>query len=162
MPARASSKSKTKQAEPRTYHENAFFISGLPTASFNAAVKDVGRWAHKLDGILKAVKPKAIYFTDHDGQRGAVAVIEVTDVSKIPALCEPWFLTFEAKVETRIAMSPEDLKKSGLDSLGKIWGDIPHGRGVPSFFWSRGWPTRRGRRRLRRGCGGGGPCRGRD
>ena len=97
-----------------------FYIT-VPTASFNAAVKD-GTAGAKLDRILKATKPEAIYFTDHDGQRGAVAVIEVSDASKIPALCEPWFLTFEAKVETRIAMTPDDLKKSGLDAMGKSWG----------------------------------------
>ena len=92
----------------------------LPNAPFNAAVKD-GTAGAKLGRIMEATKPEAIYFTDHDGLRGAVAVVEVSDVSKIPALCEPWFLTFEAKVETRIAMTPDDLKKSGLDSIGKSW-----------------------------------------
>jgi hypothetical protein len=93
----------------------------LPNAPFNAAVKD-GTAGEKLDRILKALKPEAIYFTDHDGLRGAVAVLEVADASKIPALCEPWFLTFDARVETRIAMTPEDLKKSGLDSMNESWG----------------------------------------
>ena len=93
----------------------------IPNAPFNAAVKD-GTAGAKLDRILKAIKPEAIYFTAHDGLRGAVAAIEVSDASKIPSLCEPWFLTFEAKVETRIAMTPDDLKKSGLDSMGKKWG----------------------------------------
>jgi hypothetical protein len=96
-----------------------FYIT-LPNAPFNAAVKD-GTVGAKLGRILEAIKPEAIYFTDHDGQRGAVAIIEVADVSKIPALCEPWFLTFDAKVETRIAMTPEDLKNSGLDSIGRSW-----------------------------------------
>ena len=93
----------------------------LPNGPFNAAVKD-GTAGAKLNRILEATKPEAIYFTDHDGLRGAVAIVEVSAVSKIPALCEPWFLTFEAKVETAIAMTPDDLKKSGLDSMGKIWG----------------------------------------
>ena len=35
---------------------------------------------------------------------------------------EPWFLTFEAEVEFRIVMSPEDLKHSGMDKMGKQWG----------------------------------------
>lgn len=38
-----------------------------------------------------------------------------------PALAEPWFLTFQAEVEFRIAMSAEDLKNAGLDELGKKW-----------------------------------------
>ena len=97
-----------------------FYIT-FPNGPFNAAVKD-GTAGAKLGRILEATKPEAIYFTDHDGLRGAVAVVEMSDVSRIPALCEPWFLTFEAKVETRIAMSPEDLQRSGLDEMGKSWG----------------------------------------
>jgi len=96
-----------------------FYIT-IPNGPFNAAVKD-GTAGAKLNRILEATKPEAIYFTDHDGLRGAVAVMEVSDASRIPALCEPWFLTFEAKVETHIAMTPEDLKKSGLDTMGKKW-----------------------------------------
>jgi hypothetical protein len=96
------------------------FTITLPTEPFNAAVRD-GTVGAKLNRILAATKPEAIYFTAHDGQRGAVAIFEVSHVSKIPALCEPWFLTFNAKIETDIAMTPGDLKKSGLNALGKIW-----------------------------------------
>jgi hypothetical protein len=45
----------------------------------------------------------------------------MADASKIPLLSEPWFLTFNADVKCRIAMTPEDLKKGGLDALGKKW-----------------------------------------
>jgi hypothetical protein len=96
-----------------------FYIT-VPNTSFNAAVKD-GTAGAKLGRILEATKPETIYFTEHGGERGAVAVYEVWDASKIPALSEPWFLTFDAKIEVRIAMTPDDLKKSGLDSLGKSW-----------------------------------------
>ncbi len=41
--------------------------------------------------------------------------------SKIPALAEPWFLTFQADVEFQVVMSPDDLKRAGLDELGKKW-----------------------------------------
>jgi len=47
----------------------------------------------------------------------------VNHASDIPALAEPWFLQFDADVEMRIAMTPEDLGKSGLDALGKTWGE---------------------------------------
>ncbi len=36
-------------------------------------------------------------------------------------VAEPWFLTFNAKVEFRIAMTPEDLSRASLDTLGKKW-----------------------------------------
>ena len=48
-------------------------------------------------------------------------VVDLPDPSKIPALAEPWFLTFQADVEFRIAMTPDDLMKAGLDDLGKQW-----------------------------------------
>ena len=48
-------------------------------------------------------------------------VVNISDVSQIPALAEPWFLTFQAEVQFRIAMTPDDLKKSGLESLAAKW-----------------------------------------
>ncbi len=92
----------------------------IPHQPFNAAVKD-GTVGSKLNRILEAIEPEAAYFTEHDGQRGAVLVVNMPDASKIPALAEPWFLTFQADVEFRIAMTPADLKKAGLDALGKKW-----------------------------------------
>jgi hypothetical protein len=92
----------------------------IPHAEFNAAVKD-GSVGSKLNRILESVKPEAVYFTEQDGQRGAVIVVDMPDPSKIPALAEPWFLTFNADVQFRVAMTPEDLKKAGLEELGKNW-----------------------------------------
>jgi hypothetical protein len=48
-------------------------------------------------------------------------VVNVNEPSDIPALAEPWFLNFNAACELRIAMSPEDLLKAGLEELGKRW-----------------------------------------
>ena len=45
----------------------------------------------------------------------------MADPSKIPSLAEPWFLTFNADVDFRVAMTPDDLKKAGLDAMGKKW-----------------------------------------
>ena len=95
-------------------------IVKIPHRQFNAAVKD-GSAGSKVNRILEATKPEAVYFTDQDGQRAAVLIVNLPDPSKIPALCEPWFLTFEADVKTHVFMTPEDLKKAGLDELGKKW-----------------------------------------
>lgn len=92
----------------------------LPHQPFNAAVKD-GTAGAKLNRILEAIKPEAAYFTEQNGTRGAVLVVDLPDASKIPALAEPWFLTFQADVEFRIAMTAEDLKKAALDDFGKKW-----------------------------------------
>jgi len=93
----------------------------FPHKPFNAAVKD-GSAGAKLGRILEAIKPEAAYFTDHDGCRSAVLIVELADASKIPALAEPWFLTFEADVQIRVVMTPDDLKKAGLEDAGKKWG----------------------------------------
>ena len=95
-------------------------IVKIPHAKFNAAVKD-GTIGPKLNHILESIKPESVYFTEFDGRRSAVLVVDLPDASKIPALCEPWFLTFEADIRTNVCMSPEDLKKAGLEELGKKW-----------------------------------------
>ena len=73
----------------------------LPHQPFNAAVKN-GTAGSKLSRILEAIKPEAVYFTEQNGQRGAMLIVDLPDPSKIPALAEPWFLTFEADVEAML------------------------------------------------------------
>jgi hypothetical protein len=52
----------------------------------------------------------------------SLSVVDLPDASRIPALAEPWFLTWQADVEFWIALTPADLQKAGLDKLGKEWG----------------------------------------
>ena len=92
----------------------------IPHEPFNTLVRK-GQAAKKLGAILDTLKPEAIYFTTQDGKRGAVAIVDLADPSKIPALAEPWFLTFNADISFRPVMTPEDLKKSNLDEFGKKW-----------------------------------------
>ena len=92
----------------------------IPHEAFNAAVRD-GSAAEKLKRILEATKPEAVYFTERDGQRGAIMIVNLDEPSKIPAFAEPWFLTFNADVKFRVAMTPDDLARAGLDALGKKW-----------------------------------------
>ena len=92
----------------------------LPHRPFNAAVKD-GTAGPKLNRILEATKPEAVYFTERDGCRGAILVVDLADASKIPALVEPWMLIFEADIELRPVMAPDDLKRAGLDEVGRKW-----------------------------------------
>jgi hypothetical protein len=93
----------------------------FPHEPFNSLVRK-GAAGKKIADVLDAIEPEAVYFTDQDGQRGAVMIVDLADPSKIPALAEPLFLTFNADAKLRIAMTPDDLKKSGLDSIGKKWG----------------------------------------
>jgi hypothetical protein len=92
----------------------------FPTEVFNKLVRD-GTAGQKIQKILEAIKPEAAYFTEQDGHRGGVFIIDMKEASQIPSFAEPWFLTFNAKCRFRIAMTPEDLAKSGLDSVAKKW-----------------------------------------
>jgi len=92
----------------------------VPNTEFNAAVRD-GSAGKKMGQILDELKPEAVYFTEQHGQRSAILIVDVDDPSKIPMFAEPWFLTFNASVELKIVMTPEDLKKAGLEELGKKW-----------------------------------------
>jgi len=91
-----------------------------PNEPFNSFVRD-GSAGKRIQRILEDSKPEATYFTETDGHRGAFMVVDVADASKIPALAEPWFLVFNATCEFHIAMTPEDLGKSGIDTVGKKW-----------------------------------------
>ena len=92
----------------------------IPHEQFNKAVKD-GSVGEKVRRILEDIKPEAVYFTEQNGQRGAILIVNMVDPSKIPSFAEPWFLAFNADVEFRVAMTPEDLQKAGLEELGKKW-----------------------------------------
>ena len=90
----------------------------FPHQPFNALVKE-GTAATRSAGFSRRSSPKAAYFTEQNGHRGAVLVVDMPGPSRIPALAEPFFLTFQADVEFRIAMTIDDLKKTGLDEIGQ-------------------------------------------
>lgn len=92
----------------------------LPPEPFNTAVRN-GTAGALIRRILEESKPEIVYFTERDGQRGATLVVTVNEPSDVPALAEPWFLNFNAGCELRIAMSPVDLQKAGLEELGRTW-----------------------------------------
>ena len=92
----------------------------IPHVKFNAAVRD-GSAGNKMKQILEELKPEAVYFTEYEGRRGAIMIINVDSPSKIPTFAEPWFLLFDADCEFHPVMTPEDLSKAGLDTLGKKW-----------------------------------------
>jgi hypothetical protein len=92
----------------------------IPHEEFNAAVRD-GSVERKMKQILSETKPEAVYFTEYDGRRGAIMVINIDDPSEVPKFAEPWFLLFRADVQFHIAMVPEELGRAGLEKLGEKW-----------------------------------------
>ena len=92
----------------------------IPHEPFNTAVRQ-GQAGTILHRILEEARPEAVYFTEQNGTRSCVMVVNVNDPSEIPSLAEPWFLNFNANCEFRIAMTPSDLEKAGLDKIAEKW-----------------------------------------
>lgn len=92
----------------------------FPMEPFNTYVKD-GSAGQKIQKIMESIKPEAAYFTEQNGHRGATLAIDMKESSEIPKFAEPFFLTFNAHVEFRVAMTPEDLGRANLAEHGKKW-----------------------------------------
>ncbi|MGF6781170.1 panthothenate synthetase [Paraburkholderia sp. GAS334] len=92
----------------------------IPHEPFNSLVRG-GKAGEIIGRILETIKPEAVYFTEQDGMRCGIFLINVEDSYDVPAFAEPFFLNFRANCKFRIVMSPEDLQKAGLDELGKKW-----------------------------------------
>ena len=93
----------------------------IPPDSFNEHVRD-GSIGKLIADIVEDAKPESVYFTEFEGNRGCMMIIEVENASEVPRFAEPWFLKFEAECEFRILMTPEDLERAGLETLGDKWG----------------------------------------
>ena len=92
----------------------------LPPEPFNTLVRK-GKAGEMLGKIQQELKPEAVYFTEQDGKRSGIYIVNLTQASDIPKLAEPFFLNFNAECRIRIAMTPDDLMKSGIDQIGKKW-----------------------------------------
>ncbi len=83
----------------------------IPVETGNAAAK-AGKLGSIIQAILAEQKPEAAYFSDSNGQRTGYLFLDLPDASHIPAICEPWFLSFNASVALHPVMVPEDLAKA--------------------------------------------------
>jgi hypothetical protein len=83
----------------------------LPVLEGNAAIAD-GTLASTIGSILADLKPEAVYFAEENGARTAFLFVNMNDSSQMPAMAEPWFLAFNARVELSPAMNMEDLKNA--------------------------------------------------
>jgi len=85
----------------------------IPVETGNAAAK-AGTLGSTVEKILADLKPEAAYFfADDNGNRSGSIVFDMKDSSQIPAVSEPWFLAFNAKVSFRPVMNPQDLATAG-------------------------------------------------
>lgn len=92
----------------------------FPLEPFNSLVKS-GKVGEIIGRIIETIKPETAYFTEQDGKRGGIFVVDLQKPSDVPSFAEPFFLNFQANCKFRILMSPEDLQNAGLEEIGKKW-----------------------------------------
>lgn len=90
-------------------------IVHLSTEVSNARVRE-GRMGELLQRTMEQLKPEVAYFGPHEGDRCAFIVVNLDDVSQIPAISEPFFQDMGARVEFIPVMTAEDLAR-GLGAL---------------------------------------------
>jgi hypothetical protein len=83
----------------------------IPTEIGNERVVD-GSLGRTIESILNDISPEAAYFAEEQGNRTGFIFCNIKDESEIPAISEPWFLAFNARVELHPAMTLADLKKA--------------------------------------------------
>ena len=86
------------------------FKMSWPVEVGNAAAKE---GFSAVQQILEEQQPEAIYCIAEGGRRTGIMIINMDDVSQLPAIAEPWFLAMNASIEVTPAMVPEDLQKAG-------------------------------------------------
>jgi hypothetical protein len=98
----------------------------IPTEIANKCVID-GSLGKTIESILNDIKPEAAYFCEEQGVRTGFVFCNVKEESEIPAIAEPWFLAFGARVEFHPAMTLADLKKAapGFERAIKKYSPMP-------------------------------------
>lgn len=81
----------------------------IPTEAGNKMISDPN-FVKNIEEFMKNTKSEAAYFTEINGDRMAVFIMDISSNDQIPAIAEPFFM-MGAKVEFRPAMVLDDLKK---------------------------------------------------
>ena len=84
----------------------------IPVEAGNEAAR-TGAFGPTFQKILESLKPEAAYFTTGaSGERGGFIVFDLKETSQIPAVAEPFFLAYNARVTFTPVMNAEDLKNA--------------------------------------------------
>jgi hypothetical protein len=93
----------------------------IPVEAGNQAAR-TGAFGPPFQKIVESLKPEAAYFTGTaSGERGGFIVFDMKDTSQIPAIAEPFFLAYNARVTFTPVMNAQDLANaiSGIENAVK-------------------------------------------
>ena len=88
----------------------------MDTAAASKAIRD-GRLAPIMQSVMEKLEPEAAYFGPDGGQRTAFIIFQMDDPSQLPAISEPLFAEFNARIEFFPVMDRADLER-GLSARG--------------------------------------------
>ena len=98
----------------------------IPVEAGNHAAR-TGKLGEVMQKIITAIKAEAAYFTATDaGERGGFMVFDMQDTSQIPAIAEPLFLAFNAKLKFSPVMNAQDLANAipAIEKAVKEYGNV--------------------------------------
>ena len=83
----------------------------IPTITGNKMVKDPN-FLKTIEDYTKKFNCEAAYFTEVNGNRTMIFVLDLPSPDMIPTIADPLFQGYEANVEIHPAMNLNDLKKA--------------------------------------------------
>ena len=83
----------------------------IPTVAGNKMVKDPN-FLKNVEEYIQKFKCEAAYFTEVNGNRTMVFVMDLPSPDMIPEIAEPLFQAHDANVEIHPSMNLDDLRKA--------------------------------------------------
>ena len=87
----------------------------IPVEIGNATIKN-GRLPQAMQETAARLEPEAAYFFAEDGKRTGLFFFDMKDVSSIPSIAEPLFMSLDAALTLTPVMNAEDLQKGLVEA----------------------------------------------